>query len=79
MPPLDPAAELGASVEDAIVVVLVMYRSCDAVAEHAICKMRQLIHGIFSQEGCRRGRITFDAVVTLGGSELVELVLRYEI
>lgn len=75
MPSFYPAVELRACVEDAIVVILVMHWSRDAVAEHAFCERWERIHGVVAQEGGCGGGIAFGPVVALRCSELVELVL----
>lgn len=50
MPAFDSAIELRASVEDAVVVFLVMDGSRDAVAKHTLRQARQRIDRIFAQE-----------------------------
>jgi hypothetical protein len=56
MPALDVTAELGACVEDAVVPVLVVNRSCERVAEHALLERWKAVHWVIAQElGCSRG------------------------
>ena len=62
MPALDVAAEFGACVEYTVVPVLVVNRSCERVAKHALFKRWKAVHRVVAQE--------------LGGSRGVALVGR---
>lgn len=79
MPALDAAVEFFTGVIHAIVVVLIVYRPCQAVAEHALCKWRESIDRILLQEPRGRRRVTFRGrKICIGrGTELVEFILRY--
>lgn len=56
MPPFNSTAELGACVEDAVVVFLVVDGSRDAISEHAFGKTWKRVYGVLAQEdgGARR-------------------------
>jgi len=51
MPSFDSAAKLGACVEDAVVVLLVVNGASDAVSEHAFGKTWERVDGVVAQEG----------------------------
>ncbi len=51
MPSFNSTAKLGACVEDAVVVLLVVDGSRDAVPEHAFGKTGKRVHGVIAQEG----------------------------
>ena len=47
MPAFDTASEFLAGVEYSVVVILVVDRSCEAVAKHAFGEGRQRVDGVF--------------------------------
>jgi hypothetical protein len=79
VPTLDAAVELGACVEDAVVVLLIVYWSRDAVPEHAFCETWKRAHGVVSQERRSTRRVLLRSIVALGCAKLVKLVLGYTI
>lgn len=50
MPPFDTTVELRACVEDAVVVVLIMHRSGDAIPKHALSQRRKRVDRVLAQE-----------------------------
>ena len=80
MPALDPTVELFTRVVDAIVVALVMQRSCQAVAEHAFRERREGVDRILVQEPCRGRIVAFSCREGLfcRGSKLGEFIFRCE-
>lgn len=76
MPTFYTASKLRASVEYAIIVLLVMHRPCQAISKHAFSEERKRIGGIVSQKRGGGGGIPFGAVMALRRSKLVKLVFR---
>lgn len=76
MPSFYIAPELFTRIEYTIVVILVMDRSSQAVAEHAFSERWKGIDGVLFEEGSGRGRITFRSrdIRIRWCSELVEFV-----
>lgn len=77
MPAFDAASEIGAGVEDAIVVFLVVHWPGQAVTKHTLGQGRQLMGRVVPQKCGGRGGIAFAGVLGDGGLELVEFVLGY--
>lgn len=76
MPALNITSELGADVEDFIVVVVVMDCSSYAVSEHAFLEWRKFCVRMLLQEGGGGRRIPFRSGIRVcWSSEVVEFVL----
>lgn len=75
MPSFNIASELLTGVVDAVVVVLIVYRSCHTVSEHTLGQGRQSRRRVLLEElGCA-GRVALGSGRVRGCSELVEFVL----
>jgi len=79
MPAFDIAPELFASIKYTVVIVLIVNRSCEAVAKHAFCERRKRIDWVFFQKSRGRRGISFGRwyVRVNWRPKLKELILSY--
>jgi len=78
MPSLYAAIELLTRIKDAIIVVLIVYRSCQTITKHAFSQGGQRIDWVVAEKGGSRGIVPFSqrAVGIFGRCfELKEFVL----
>lgn len=81
VPTFDTTSELLTGIVYSVVIVLVMDRSCQTVAEHAFCERRKGVDRILFKKPCSRGAVSLGLWdIRIGrGSELEEFVLGYRL
>lgn len=78
MPSFYSTVELLTGVVDAVIVILVVHRSRQAIAKHTLRQWGEGIDRILLEEACGRGGIAFGCryIWVTKGSELIEFVFR---